>query len=83
MAITKNIELQNGLKVEEAYLRVEVPSITKDKMIFTLRKYVNTDKPFFSEEVIECGYDLEGENPFKQAYEYLKTLEEFRDAEDC
>lgn len=83
MAIMKNIELENGIKVDGAYLRVEFPSVTKDKLTFNLRKYVSTDKPFFAEEVIECKYDIEGDNPFKQAYEYLKTLEEFKDAEDC
>lgn len=83
MALVKNIELENGIKVDEAYIRVESPSITKGKIIFTARKYVGTDKPFFAEEVIECKYDINGENPFKQAYLYLKSLEEYADAEDC
>ena len=82
MALVKNIELENGIKVDEAYIRVESPSITKGKIIFTARKYVSTDKPFFAEEVIECKYDIEGNNPFKQAYEHLKTLDEFKDAKD-
>lgn len=83
MAISKTVELQNGIKVEAAYLRVEFPSISKDKMRFTLRKYVNTDKPFFVEEVIDCSYNIDGDNPFKQAYEYLKTLDEFKGSENC
>lgn len=83
MAIIKNIELENGIKVDSAYIRVEFPSITKDKLTFVVRKYANKDKPFFAEDVIECSYNIEGENPFKQAYEYLKTLEEFKNAEDC
>ena len=83
MAISKNIELENGIKVEGAYLRVEFPSITKDTLTFSLRKYVKIDKPFFNEEIISCEYDLDGDNPFKQAYEYLKTLEEFKDSVDC
>lgn len=82
MAIIKNIELENGIKVDGAYLRVESPSITKDKIIFTVRKYVSIDKPFFAEEVIECKYDIDGDNPFKQAYDYLKTLEDFKDSKD-
>lgn len=82
MAIIKNIELENGIKVDGAYLKVEFPSVTKDKVTFNLRKYVEAKKPFFSEEIITCDYSINGENPFKQAYEYLKTLEEFKDAED-
>lgn len=83
MAIMKNIELENGIKVDGSYLRVEFPSVTKDKLTFNLRKYVEANKSFFSEETITCDYDINGENPFVQAYEYLKTLEEFKDAEDC
>ena len=82
MAIIKNVELENGIKVDGAYIRVESPSITKGKIIFTARKYVSIDKPFFAEEVIECEYDIEGDNPFKQGYDYLKTLDEFKDAKD-
>ena len=83
MAIIKNIELENGIKVDGAYLRVEFPSATKDKLTFNLRKYVEIGKPFFHEEVIICSYDLNEGNPFMQAYKYLKTLESFKDAEDC
>jgi hypothetical protein len=30
-----------------------------------------------------CPYDIEGDNPIKQAYEHLKTLPEFEGAIDC
>ena len=83
MAILNNTELENGIKVEEAYLRVEFPSINKGSMSFNLRKYVAKDLPFFSEDMITCDYDIEGSNPYAQAYEYLKTLDEYIDAEDC
>ena len=83
MAIIKNIELENGIKVDGAYLRVENPSLTKDSLTFSVRKYVEAGKAFFVEEYFTTLYDINGENPFIQAYEYLKTLEEFKDAEDC
>jgi len=82
MAISKNIELDNGVKVDGAYLRVEHLTLTKDSMTFQLRKYVVADGPFFSEDVVTAPYILEGENPFKQAYKHLKTLPEFADAVD-
>jgi len=56
MAISKNVELGNGIKVDGAYIRVENPSITKDSMIFQLRKYVASDKPFFSEDFMTAPY---------------------------
>lgn len=83
MAIKLNIELENGIKVDRAYLRVEYPAVTKDTLTFTVRKYVDAEKPFFSEQTYIVDYSLDGENPFKQAYEYLKTLEEFKGSEDC
>ena len=52
-------------------------------MSFNLRKYVSTDLPFFSEDMITCAYNIEGSNPYAQAYEYLKTLDEYSDAVDC
>jgi hypothetical protein len=83
MAISKNIELSNGIKVDGAYIRVEYPSVTKDSISFTVRKYVASDKPFFSEDFITAPYTLDGANPFVQAYEYLKSLPEYTDAVDC
>ena len=83
MAIKKDINLDTGIIVNEAYCRVENITIDKQKMNLNVRKYVAKDKPFFSEEIITCDYDIDGDNPFKQSYEYLKTLEEFKDAEDC
>lgn len=83
MAIKNTVETGFGIEVEEAYLRVEFPFINKDSMSFNLRKYVSKDLPFFSEDMITCDYDIEGSNPYSQAYEYLKTLDEYSDAVDC
>lgn len=83
MAIIKDTELENGIKVDGAYLRVENITLDKTSISFNVRKYVDKTKSFFSEEYLTCSYDIEGENPFIQAYEYLKTLEEFKDSEDC
>lgn len=83
MAIIKNVNLGNGIKVDSAYLRVENITLDKTSMTFNVRKYVDKTKSFFSEYYLTCPYNIDGENPFKQAYEYLKTLEEFKDSEDC
>jgi len=82
MALIKNIELPTGINVENAYLRVERVTITKTSMTFSLREYKEQDKPFFNEITFVDVYSIEGENPFKQAYEHLKTLPEFADATD-
>lgn len=83
MAIKVNTELVTGIKVDDAYCRVEYPTITKDNISFHLRKYISVEKPFFDEDIFSTAYNINGENPFKQAYLYLKSLPEYADAEDC
>lgn len=83
MAITKNIETQFGITIENAYLRIESIEINRDLMTINLKKYADKEKSFFAEKNYTCMYNINGENPFKQGYVYLKTLEEFKEAEDC
>ena len=85
MAISRNIDTEWGITVPNSYCRVEAVSlINKEEIKFHVRSYVSTQGvPFFKEEVLSCEYELNGDNPIKQAYLYLKTLPEFSDAEDC
>jgi hypothetical protein len=83
MALQKNIETAQGLNVNNAYIRVEDISLNKDLMHINIKTYVSVEKPYLSTGVFSCAYSLEGQNPFKQAYEYLKTLPEFSGATDC
>jgi len=85
MALKKSIKTEWGIEVENAYSRIENVTLTaKDKITFHVRSYVSNDGvPFFTEKVFGCDYDLNGENPIKQAYLHLKTLPEFADAVDC
>jgi hypothetical protein len=84
MALSKTITTVHGFKAVDAYHRVEAVALpAKDQMTFHVRSYTSTDKPFFVEQVVSCVYDLDGANPIKQAYEYLKTLPEFEGATDC
>jgi hypothetical protein len=82
MALTKNIETATGINVPNAYFRVEDIFLSKSVISFTLRNYVVSTKPPLSKEDMTCAYDILGENPFKQAYDYIKTLPEFADATD-
>lgn len=83
MAIKNNVELQNGITVDGAYCRVENVEATKEKLTFSLRHYVSTDKPFFSEDRFECAHDLGGKNVFIQAYTHLKSLDVYKSSVDC
>jgi len=85
MALKQKIKTEWGIEVENAYSRIENVTLTaKDKITFLVRSYVSNDGvPFFTEKVSGCSYDINGENPIKQAYLNLKTLPEFADAVDC
>ena len=84
MALKKTISTASGLTAVDAIHRVEALTlIERDAMVFHVRSYVASDKPFFLEKMLEAPYDIEGVNPIKQAYEHLKTLPEFEGAVDC
>jgi hypothetical protein len=84
MAIRKNIETLQGVKVQDAYCRVENVSLRgKDTIHFVLRSYADTSKSSFQEVGFLSAYDLNGDNPIKQAYKHLKTLPEFAGTTDC
>jgi hypothetical protein len=84
MALAKTVLSVHGFQAVNAYHRVEGVQVEKDRMAFQVRSYKdNTGLPHFSDSSFNCAYDLVGNNPLMQAYEYLKTLPEFADATDC
>lgn len=83
MAIKINTVTNTGITVDGAYCRVEEVKCFKTSIEFAVRKRVDKEKLSFDEQFFICEYNVDGDNPFVQAYEYLKTLEEFKGAEDC
>lgn len=84
MALKLTKQTATGLTAIDAYHRVENLSL-KDKngILFNVKSYVNTSFIAFDTNNYLCNYDIDGENPIKQAYLHLKTLPEFVDAVDC
>jgi hypothetical protein len=90
MAFTRTIYTNTGITVQNSYSKVELLSlIGKDVINFSVRNYAESPQgrdvqlPYFSEEKnFRCDYDINGENPIKQAYVYLKTLPEFEGVSD-
>jgi hypothetical protein len=85
MALTKTIQSNFGLKIPNAYHRVgRIQIVNKSEMTFVVNAFVNgnADIPVEAQSH-SCTYDLTGDNALTQAYNYLKTLEEFAGAEDC
>jgi len=84
MALTKTIVTPQGFESADAYIICDgIKIYGKNQMGFSVRSAKEKGLLNFSDVPYVCTYSLEGENPFKQAYEYLKTLPEFADAVDC
>lgn len=84
MALKKSVLTVYGIQVKNAYHRVEGLVLeNKNEIKFNVRASVSGIEPHFSDNVYYCKYNLEGKNPFEQAYEYLKSLPDFADAVDC
>jgi hypothetical protein len=88
MAIKKTVITVHGFVAEDAYHRVDaIRLVGKDKIAFNLNSYnvsPQTNPNLFDSKPYTCGYDATStDNLFEQAYNYLKTLPEWEDAEDC
>ena len=95
MALKKEIELDNGVTVNYHRI-VSINKITNVSNIIEVASYTNEQKREEEKEAIENGTEM---NVFintqyinaeydetctiENTYEYLKTLEQFEDAEDC
>ncbi|RQQ19736.1 hypothetical protein DF107_18210 [Burkholderia stagnalis] len=81
MALMIDTTTPQGLTVQHAYCRVEAMSLERTMVTFRLRRYKdNTGLPAFDDTPFACPYDLAGENPFKQAYRFLRAQPDFADA---
>ena len=84
MALNKTTTSLQGFEAVNAYHRVEGLCLVTNQMIsFHVRVYKDVAFLAFADNGYSCSYDITGENPIKQAYEYLKTLPEFANATDC
>jgi hypothetical protein len=85
MALKLNKTGPQGIAVNDAYVRVqEISFVGKNKIQFRVRSFVSVDAAIPFDDVGEsCAVNLDATNPFAQAYDHLKTLPEFADAQDC
>jgi hypothetical protein len=84
MAFKKTIISQQGFGSVDAYHRVECVALEgKTNISFKLRAYKDVTFPFFNEKEFNCSYDLDGDNPIKQAYKFIRKTDEYKDAVDC
>jgi hypothetical protein len=82
MALSKDIEFK-GISVPSAYHRVWNVSLSKESISFGLSVHADAGGEMLSSTAHECEYDIDGENPIRQAYMHIKTLPDFAGATDC
>lgn len=85
MALKKTITLKNNFGLsnifDDAYIKVNSVSGTKE----SVTAYVDfkKDEQVLMQKGFQFAPNMEGANFIKQAYEHLKTLDEFDGAIDC
>lgn len=83
-AISASYVLKDDFDRPDAYWQVSGTMIDKASGVANLVVYQDATKSRVLRMMSqEFPYDLDGGNPIAQAYEHLKTLPEFADAEDC
>lgn len=90
MAIKKNITLKNGLEVEDAYMRIDTISGYKKSITISLNIYISKDafmenKPYIQQNfhTFTPNVSIGAKCIWEQAYEYIKSIDEYRDSIDC
>jgi hypothetical protein len=84
MALKKTITIFGDIEVKNAYLRVENVSIfEKTKLVFSIVGRKTPESQIISSNSYNCEYNIDGENPIKQAYVHAKALPEYSEAIDC
>lgn len=81
MALQKTVEF-NGIQVQDAYIKISEFSGSKTRITFKVATSASSGEPAFKKEAYTCTYDIDGENPIRQAYEFLKVQPEFAGATD-
>jgi len=84
MALKKDFTTSQGIEIKDAYIRVyAVDCGTKSHATAKISVQIAQDKPMIENVIGSFALDLEGSNPFAQAYAFAKTLPAFAGAQDC
>jgi hypothetical protein len=78
---TNNFNQQSVLT--DVYIKVASIYATKNEVHANVSVFTEANGTLLFTAHYVFPMDLEGSNPIKQSYEYLKTLPEFSDAVDC
>ena len=82
MALQKTITFK-GITVSGAYIKIQSFSGSKELLKFDVATHSRIGEQTIAITSFEMPYNIEGANPIKQAYDYLKSLPEFTGSIDC
>ena len=84
MALKKDYITSQGIEIKDAYIRVyAVDCGTKNHASAKIGIQVAAGKPIIEQVMGSFPLNLDGPNPFAQAYAFAKTLPAFAGAQDC
>lgn len=85
MALKQTIKAKDnfGIEVEIPNVYIKIETLDLNKISGKANLSYKNQENLIRYNQIQFGYDINGENPIKQAYLHLKTLPEFADAVDC
>lgn len=80
----KHTVMFKGIELKDAYLKIESFTGNTNSLQVTLHvKASATGEAIDGHLIQNVPYDIDGENPIRQAYIHLKTLPQFSGAADC
>lgn len=89
MALQQNEQLQNGLIVNNAYIRIDTVSGYKNEITMSVNSYVSRqdfleNKPYLEQKFYKFtpNTSSDGNEMWSQGYEHLKKLDEYKEALD-
>lgn len=87
MALSKKLTLKNNFNEDSifnaAYIKVETYSGNKTQMLFDVNVYDKKEGQLLKKLSFSFAPNMDAGNFIAQAYQYLKTQDEFSDAIDC
>lgn len=89
MALIVSKEFKTGLICPKSYCKILYANCTNQKIEFDLGVYIDKENRLNKKDVLEverhyCKHDLseDSKNCLRQAYEYLKTTDDYKHAID-
>lgn len=81
--LSDKLNVPSTLTLEEVYLKITNVEGSKRRIIIDLQGEYNNEIVYSNRFTLTPSITDDASNFIKQGYEYLKTLDEFKDAIDC